>query len=49
MKNRDFLVTDNQASMPAHLEAHWTAGGHIWGFLSLKSIILLLFNSVIPS
>ncbi len=25
------LVTDNRKSMPRHLEAHWEAGGHIWG------------------
>jgi hypothetical protein len=25
------LVTDNHKSMPGHLEAHWAAGGHIWG------------------
>lgn len=25
------LVTDNRASMPTHLEAHWSEGGYIWG------------------
>ncbi|MEH1817009.1 MAG: DUF5615 family PIN-like protein [Nostoc sp.] len=30
------LVTDNRASMPAHLEAHWAEGGHIWGLFWLR-------------
>ncbi|GEM_PF-945523 len=25
------LVTSNRTSMPAHVEAHWAAGGHLWG------------------
>ncbi|MEH1847655.1 MAG: hypothetical protein V7L25_22420 [Nostoc sp.] len=25
------LMTDNRASIPAYLEAHWAEGGHIWG------------------
>ncbi len=31
-----FLVTDNRASMPGHLEAHWGEGGHIWGLFWLR-------------
>lgn len=30
------LVTDNRKSMPGHLEAHWTTGGHIWGVIWLR-------------
>jgi hypothetical protein len=30
------LVTANRVSMPAHLEAHWAAGGHLWGFLWIR-------------
>jgi len=30
------LVTANRASMPAHLEAHWAAGGRLWGFLWIR-------------
>lgn len=30
------LVTDNRKSMPRHLEAHWKAGGHIWGLFWLR-------------
>ncbi|MCY7331414.1 MAG: DUF5615 family PIN-like protein [Pseudanabaena sp. CAN_BIN31] len=30
------LITDNRKSMPAHLEDHWSSGGHIWGLLWLK-------------
>ncbi|MBN3925295.1 DUF5615 family PIN-like protein [Nostoc sp. NMS4] len=30
------LVTDNRASMPAHLEAHWAEGGNIWGLFWLR-------------
>jgi len=25
------LVTANRVSMPAHLNAHWAAGGHLFG------------------
>lgn len=25
------LVTGNRVSMPAHLQAHWSVGGHLWG------------------
>jgi hypothetical protein len=27
------LVTDNRASMPDHLTAHWSNGRHTWGLL----------------
>ncbi|MBW4562374.1 MAG: hypothetical protein KME32_14720 [Mojavia pulchra JT2-VF2] len=30
------LVTDNRASMPAHLEAHWAEDRHIWGLFWLR-------------
>jgi hypothetical protein len=30
------LVTDNRKSMPGHLEAHWAAGGHMWGLLWVR-------------
>lgn len=30
------LVTDNRTSMPAHLEDHWAAGGHLWGVLWIR-------------
>jgi hypothetical protein len=30
------LVTSNRTSMPAHIEAHWTAGGHLWGLLWVR-------------
>jgi hypothetical protein len=30
------LVTDNRKSMPEHLKAHWSAGGHIWGLFWLR-------------
>lgn len=30
------LVTDNRTSMPAHLKAHWAAGGHLWGMLWIR-------------
>ncbi|NJL20983.1 MAG: DUF5615 family PIN-like protein [Leptolyngbyaceae cyanobacterium SM1_3_5] len=30
------LVTDNRASMPSHLEAHWSAGNRIWGLLWVR-------------
>jgi len=28
------LVTSNRTSLPAHIEAHWAASGHLWGILS---------------
>ena len=31
------LVTFNRTSMPAHLETHWAAGGHIWGLFWIRS------------
>ena len=31
------LITFNRISMPAHLEAHWAAGGHIWGLFWVRS------------
>ncbi len=30
------LITSNRTSMPAHLEAHWAAGGHLWGLLWIR-------------
>jgi len=30
------LVTSNRTSMPAHLEAHWAAGGHLWGLFWVR-------------
>jgi len=30
------LLTDNRASMPSHLEAHWTEGRHIWGLFWVR-------------
>ena len=30
------LITFNRASMPAHVEAYWEAGGHIWGLLWVR-------------
>lgn len=30
------LVTNNRTSMPEHLEAHWTAGGEIWGLFWVR-------------
>jgi len=30
------LVTSNRASMPAHLDAHWAAGGQTWGLLWVR-------------
>ena len=35
-RSRRALVTANRVSMPAHLEAHWAAGGHLWGFLWIR-------------
>jgi len=34
---RRLLVTSNRASMPAHLEAHWSAGSHLWGVLWVRT------------
>jgi len=34
--SQHMLVTSNRASMPAHLEAHWAAGGHLWGLLWIR-------------
>lgn len=31
------LVTNNRASMPAHITAHQAAGKHIWGILSTRT------------
>ncbi|MDI6793523.1 MAG: DUF5615 family PIN-like protein [bacterium] len=31
------LVTSNRTSMPAHIETHWTAGGHLWGLFWVRS------------
>lgn len=30
------LITSNRTSMPAHLEAHWAAGGHLWGLFWVR-------------
>ncbi|MFQ5592841.1 MAG: hypothetical protein ACE5HA_01695 [Anaerolineae bacterium] len=30
------LVTSNRASLPAHIEAHWAAGGHLWGIFWVR-------------
>jgi len=30
------LITDNRASMPDHLQAHWQHGRHIWGLLWVR-------------
>ena len=30
------LVTNNRTSMSQHLQAHWAAGGHIWGLFWLR-------------
>jgi len=30
------LITFNRISMPAHLEAHWVTGGHIWGLFWVR-------------
>jgi hypothetical protein len=30
------LVTSNRKSMPTHIEAHWAAGGHLWGVLWVR-------------
>ncbi len=35
------LVTSNRASMPNHLEAHWRAGGQIWGLLWVRPKIAI--------
>jgi len=30
------LITSNRTSMPAHLEAHWAAGEHLWGLFWVR-------------
>lgn len=30
------LVTSNRTSLPAHIEAHWAAGGHLWGIFWVR-------------
>jgi hypothetical protein len=30
------LVTSNRTSLPAHIEAHWAAGGRLWGIFWLR-------------
>jgi len=30
------LVTSNRVSMPAHIQAHWASGGHLWGVLWIR-------------
>jgi len=34
--SRRMLVTSNRTTMPAHIEAHWAAGGHLWGLLWVR-------------
>jgi hypothetical protein len=31
------LIILNRKSMPAHIEAHWAAGGHLWGLFWVRS------------
>jgi len=31
------LVTSNRTSMPAHIQVHWAAGGHLWGVFYTRS------------
>ncbi|MBC8448776.1 MAG: hypothetical protein H8D78_13595 [Chloroflexi bacterium] len=33
---RRMLITSNRTSMPAHIEAHWAADGHLWGLLWVR-------------
>ena len=40
-RSQRLLVTDNRASMPAHMEAHWAAGGQIWGLFWVRDRIPL--------
>lgn len=35
-KSQRLLVTDNRTSMPAHLQSHWAADGHLWGVLWVR-------------
>ncbi|MDJ0617826.1 MAG: DUF5615 family PIN-like protein [Calothrix sp. MO_192.B10] len=35
-RTKRLLVTDNRTSMPAHIEAHWANGGHIWGLFWIR-------------
>ncbi len=35
-QSQRLLVTNNRTSMPQHLEAHWAAGGQIWGLFWLQ-------------
>jgi hypothetical protein len=30
------LLTSNRKSVPAHIEAHWAGGGHLWGVLWVR-------------
>jgi len=39
--SKRLLVTDNRKSMPAHLEEHWSSGGHIWGLFWLRPNLTL--------
>jgi hypothetical protein len=32
------LVTSNRTSMPAHIEVHWAAGGHLWGLFWVRPL-----------
>jgi hypothetical protein len=35
-RSQRLLITDNRASMPEHLQAHWDAGHHTWGLLWVR-------------
>lgn len=35
-QSRRLLITLNRASMPAHLQAHYAAGRHLWGILWVR-------------
>jgi hypothetical protein len=36
-RSQRLLITDNRASMPGHLEAHWADGRHLYGLLWVRS------------
>lgn len=35
-RSQRLLITDNCAGMPGHLEAHWSAGCHLYGLLWVR-------------
>jgi hypothetical protein len=35
-QSKRLLITLNRASMPAHLQAHYAAGHHLWGMLWVR-------------